>query len=334
MLKRNTAIDFAKGIAIILVVLGHTCQLVCGTSTLELVIQTVQMPFFMFLSGYCAFYSFPIKDRMALLKKKLFGLYLPYCSWSIILLLITRLSYINTPPSPIEVFTTLISSDFWFLRVLFYIFLFVLLFDIIYKFLKNEGLSPSHTFIISEVVIVLIAFIVSYFPGCYNLYKHLLFFELGVLVHYLEYRRVIKYDSLKTDFCGVMIVLIYILCVFTMFNTHNEILNKCVDYSAAVFGTVGVYYLCKKITSLCGSHVWGGISMLGKMTLGIYAFHWNILFAFRLGDFTQALSFIRNEILLSIIIAVIWMIISSIAVNVLNKWKWSAYLLLGTKKYN
>lgn len=72
MAERNNTIDFTRGIAMILVVWGHACQLVeGGIEILHLVIQIVQMPLFMFLSGFCAYYGFPIKNRKVYLKKKL-----------------------------------------------------------------------------------------------------------------------------------------------------------------------------------------------------------------------------------------------------------------------
>lgn len=287
------------------------------------------MPLFMFLSGFCAYYSFPIKNRKVFLKKKLFGLYLPYCSWSILLLLITHLRS-RKAVSMIEVANTIMTSGFWFLRILIYIFLLVLLFDLLDAYLKRKRyILPHHAFIISGVIVVAIAFFASYLPGCGNLYKHFLFFGLGAGVHYFEDKSSISDKDLTADICGVLIVFLYIVSVLTVINSRNTAIVKIADMTAAFFGTIGVYYLCKKL-----SHCFIGgrsISELGRMTLGVYAFHWNILFALKLGDFTDALSFIQSDVMISIMIAVIWICISFFAVIVLNRWKWSRCILLGSK---
>lgn len=129
------------------------------------------------------------------------------------------------------------------------------------------------------------------------------------------------------DIFGNFMVIAYVTCVSIMMNANNTIINRFADYLAAVFGTIGIYYLCKKARVLLPDD--RCISKLGKETLGIYAFHWNILFAMKLGDFTEALSFIHNGVLNSIVIAIIWLALSSVVVNVLYKGKWSRLLLLG-----
>lgn len=287
------------------------------------------MPLFMFLSGFCAYYGFPIKNRKVYLKKKLLGLYLPYCSWAFLYLIVTHLKG-GKPITLSGVVNNVLNSGFWFLRVLFYLFLLVILLDWTYELLKRmKGLSTYMAFLISGTIVVSIAFFVSYLPGCGNLYKHFLFFGLGTGVHYFEDKSSINDKDLTADICGILILILYIVSVLSVINSRNTVIVKIADMTAALFGTIGVYYLCKKL-----SHCFIGgrsISELGRMTLGIYAFHWNILFALKLGDFVDALSFIQSDVMISIMIALIWICISFFAVIVLNKWKWSRCILLGSK---
>ncbi|HIW50637.1 MAG TPA: acyltransferase family protein [Candidatus Blautia intestinavium] len=61
--QRNQTIDILRGIAMLLVVLGHTmtgCTVNSQDSFLFNVIWTLQMPLFILISGYVTKYSRPI----------------------------------------------------------------------------------------------------------------------------------------------------------------------------------------------------------------------------------------------------------------------------------
>ena len=62
--NRNVKIDMARGVAILMVVLSHTISSFAdGKYTLLYNITfSVQMPLFMIISGYVAFYSKPIES--------------------------------------------------------------------------------------------------------------------------------------------------------------------------------------------------------------------------------------------------------------------------------
>lgn len=326
MNKRNRSIDIAKGLATIFVVLGHSCQLVGeGTETLHTIIQTFQMPLFMFLSGFCAFYSFPIKDRTNYFKKKVFGLYLPYCSWSILLLLVSNIRS-GESISLIAIVDRLVNSGFWFLRILFYIFILVILADYLCE-LINEKICWHRGIVILLVWVSVfaIACVANNLPGCYNLYKHFLFFQLGMFIHFIEFK---KNNNRRIDHIIFLLnAFIYILSAFCITNVNYPLVLKLADISAAVSGTLGIYYLCKIFSMRDKGNTY--IEKLGSNSLGIYAFHWNIMFALRLGDFTNVLSFLKNDILVAILMAVIWIIISLFAVTIIYKFKWSRNFLLG-----
>lgn len=117
--------------------------------------------------------------------------------------------------------------------------------------------------------------------------------------------RIIR-DDFKTDLFGNLMVIVYAICFLIMMNVSNTIINWLAAYSAEVFDTIGIYYLCEKTRSILPYNRY--ILKLEKETLGIYAFHWNILFAMKLGDFTEELSFIHNGVLISVAIAIIWLI--------------------------
>jgi len=85
---RDNSISIAKGIAIILMVLGHAdCP-----DFINKYLSMMRMPLFFFMSGYC----FKIKyldDERGYLKKRVTGIYWPYLKWSLFFLLIHNICF-------------------------------------------------------------------------------------------------------------------------------------------------------------------------------------------------------------------------------------------------
>ncbi|MFT8804935.1 MAG: acyltransferase family protein [Acetobacter aceti] len=90
--KRDVSVDIVRGIAIILVVLGHANRgqmegMVIPSINLQIldfVIYSVHMPTFFFLSGYFAFISISREPSDAFIKSRVVNIIWPYCLWSII----------------------------------------------------------------------------------------------------------------------------------------------------------------------------------------------------------------------------------------------------------
>lgn len=74
--KRDKSVSIAKGIAIILMVLGHAD----GPGTRWL--QMIRMPLFFFMSGYC-FKDKYLDEAKSFIRKRITGIYWPYIKWSI-----------------------------------------------------------------------------------------------------------------------------------------------------------------------------------------------------------------------------------------------------------
>lgn len=122
MAQRDKSIDFSRGVIMLIVILGHAFQITGkGTQTGQTVIQSFQMPFFMFLSGFCAFFSIPIKDTKVFMSKKIKGILVPYISWVTVLLMLSIFQHKFV--SVEATLYTYVTSGFWFLRILFVLFL-------------------------------------------------------------------------------------------------------------------------------------------------------------------------------------------------------------------
>lgn len=134
MTKRLVFIDVAKGVAILLVVIGHIVQHnLVGDSAHSIFnfIYGFHMPLFFFLSGYVASLSrdnLCSSSALSFIKKKSISLLLPFLIWGVVV------SSLFTPNLTIELFwdstkNLLIRPDngLWFLLTLFFIQLFFLL---------------------------------------------------------------------------------------------------------------------------------------------------------------------------------------------------------------
>ena len=86
--NRNQFVDIMRGIAMLLVVLGHTmtgCTVDSQKSFLFNIIWSLQMPLFILISGYVTKYSRPISDGKGLwkyVKRRTVAYMLPWAVWS------------------------------------------------------------------------------------------------------------------------------------------------------------------------------------------------------------------------------------------------------------
>ena len=97
---RDNSVTIAKGIAIMLMVLGHAeCP-----SYLNTYLGMLRMPLFFFMSGYC-FKEKYLDDARSYLKKRVTGIYWPYLKWSLFFLLIHNICF----------YTNIYSDEYGFL---------------------------------------------------------------------------------------------------------------------------------------------------------------------------------------------------------------------------
>ena len=86
--NRNQFVDIMRGIAMLLVVLGHTmtgCTVDSQKSFLFNIIWSLQMPLFILISGYVTKYSRPISDGKGLwkyVKRRTVSYMQPWVVWS------------------------------------------------------------------------------------------------------------------------------------------------------------------------------------------------------------------------------------------------------------
>ncbi len=86
---RNQTVDILRGVAMLLVVLGHTlsgCTVNSQNTFLHNIIWTLQMPLFILISGYVTKFSKPVDSAKGYLKyigKKTLAYILPWAVWTV-----------------------------------------------------------------------------------------------------------------------------------------------------------------------------------------------------------------------------------------------------------
>ena len=116
---RDVAIDILRGIAILVVVLGHALQSCLGGHQLYVydIVRNFQMPLFMFISGMGLAFSYPEKASLEMMKAKVIRLLPASLIWGYVLYFLRCLIAGKT----VDIFgivNVIYASDFWFLRYL------------------------------------------------------------------------------------------------------------------------------------------------------------------------------------------------------------------------
>lgn len=232
-MKRDETIDIARGIAIILMCIGHAY---CPKG-LQTFIYMFHMAFFFMSSGYFFNKESSIKNPWGFILKKIQGLYIPFVKWSIaftflhnvflkLKLLTPEAHYYDIKEMLWKAFTTNIrfirteemTGPYWFFPCLFYVSLFsLLLFIISDNFFKKQKYVETSLFIVSYII----GFIILYTSGKDNygiIIRTLIvsfIFYLGFL--WRKYNYIIKYNCLGLS----LSIIILMIGLFTKYNFIN-----------------------------------------------------------------------------------------------------------------
>ena len=265
MKERIEYIDQLKGLAIILVVMGHVAEKsmnITGTPFYEFY-TSFHMPLFMFLSGNFAFKSFKdwnISEAINFLKRKALRILLPFIviGGAYSLLYYNDITDVYWGTSP----------GYWFLPALFYCMIYGLT---IYSIINNiQWLKNSH----------------------WSLGIHLISYVILTLIYY-------KGNLENIPYLLHAIKMYPYFLIGTFFTKHTTLKNK-VAYSNNLFTIAIIGYICaliyKDIIPIklnytgffaiiilinlfinCNQYIPKKLSFIGKYSLEIYVFHYFFL---------------------------------------------------------
>jgi fucose 4-O-acetylase-like acetyltransferase len=275
--ERNLLMDYLKGFAILLVILGHSIQynepVFFDKNVLFRFIYSFHMPLFMFVSGFLAFSTFKATGNS--LMKRFRSLVIPFFTWFIISYFVHR-----TSGSFFQAFIDLLlypDTGLWFLWILFLNFL--LLF-IAKKCTEKipEGIMVVFIITINALLILKVK------NGTMGLLGwHLPFFTLGYI--FRKYKEILNENQIKV--IGLISLVIFCLSVpfwmrenqsfhFPMVNLGiNKLISLAYKYIVPISGIFTIYYLFSYMKS--GNMVSRSLIYFGQISLEIYAVHFYFL---------------------------------------------------------
>lgn len=223
---RDTYIDIVKGIAILLVVVGHTLvdlTDVKALNTLFNFIYSFHMPLFFFLSGYVeeTYRSNYREKELQMLKKRTLSLILPYFSWTIISCFINKNISLSTLSSLLFRLLGYHQDGLWFLAVMWELKCCHYIFWIYQKKVVNRPCGLTRLFIniiflfLLESFLIVFAFITK-LPYVMNLISYFIPYFFAVLLVDSPELQMFAAKS----FFSVLAILTYAF-VFPFFSFHN-----------------------------------------------------------------------------------------------------------------
>ena len=140
--QRNQSVDILRGIAMLLVVLGHTmtgCTSNSEQSFLFNIIWSLQMPLFFIISGYVTRYSRPITNSKALgnfILRRTVSYMLPFMVWTFVIrgIVFGQTSFFN-----IKHLAYNMDSGYWFLFSIYVIAIIFGISEFISNLLNKKG---------------------------------------------------------------------------------------------------------------------------------------------------------------------------------------------------
>ncbi|MCU6184377.1 acyltransferase family protein [Citrobacter cronae] len=265
--KRNQGIDLLKGIAIILVVWGHSIQYLKkdGISFFDnylfITIYSFHMPLFMMISGYLFYYSLSKYSTTDIIIIKFKQLIIPMFAWIILN------SIINSEPLNLATIKAGTIYLFWFLSALFAL---CAAYASFYKITKNyASIIFTVTFCIS----------LSFGDGMnMDMIKFMApYFLIGLLSH--RYYDVIANWKNKIGIISISIWIAMLLLWRTKYyiyvshmsfhdvNIWNQLHFVLFRYAIGFAGSFSVIYLSSFIVNKSPSKI---LSFLGSYTLPVY----------------------------------------------------------------
>ena len=327
--KRTEILDIMKGVAIILMILGHCIQ--HGSGKLYLTnasyfnnpvfqfIYSFHMPLFMLVSGYVFFYSMNRHTFTDNIIKKIKQLLVPILTYSIIDAIIY--SIINKVPllSAINII-----DNIWFLWAVFYCSLVILFVN---KFFKDHW-----------IVYILIWLSLFFIKDIHNFHLYCFmypYFILGYKFHQHNIASKVK-DKINLILC-ISTILFFILLIFYNYDSYiyttkyyilkgNWLKYLSIDIYRTIIGFAGSISISCLFYKISQRIKLKGLCIIGKYSLGIYIIS-NFLFIYL---FPKITIYINNINYLLIGIETILVLLLSLTITfIIRKIKLLNILILG-----
>lgn len=280
---REKVLDIAKGLGIILVVLGHSIQFGSGSdyanktlffsNPVFIAIYSFHMTLFCSISGYLFSKSIRIHSHKKIVKEKFNRLVVPIFFWTLLYSIYLMAASIIRDgtgicmKSFIKLFVNNFFSSQWFLWAMFYFSIMVVFVNFIFKdsifayiliylllfFVKLNG----NDYFVNSYISNFPAFIIAYLYGK----KH----AEGKVLELMES------SSLVVLFNVVLYTILLLLKYIGAVNKLSYYGDRLYYIFTGLSGTVVILWMISNIyRSYINAKIWGIFEYLGSRTLGIY----------------------------------------------------------------
>jgi fucose 4-O-acetylase-like acetyltransferase len=275
MKERLAYVDQIKGIAIILVVMGHLIEILAGHNTVFEFIYSFHMPLFFIISGYLGYKTIRVNSFIsygAFLRKKFITIMLPFLFWILIVrnYFFAEEWHIFTVTELIDVFITW--NSLWFLKTFFVIFVFYGLFHWISGTLNKSKIFSRDILLIAFIPFSLLVAGILFINQAYftSLSLYSLFFMFGVLIS--KYNKIEELISNIYVFQSCLVLFVVLSCHWIYGGDLSDDICKIL-ISGSIF--IVLLNLCKRIE--WNNAINNQITIFGKRSLAIYVTHFSLI---------------------------------------------------------
>lgn len=269
--SRYSHVDMARGIAMILVVAGHSCS--STTGDLNRMILSFHMPLFFFLSGIFA-KEYSWNTVLGGVKRKMLRILVPQLLLAVLVTVMKIVPMVMLRGGSIKDFNWLYGLGYWFLPTLFFC---SVLYMILTCFLNlSKRINQIVLLIIATIIIWLVLYELSFPYGFFTQYIKLVpvafvFYLLGSL---FKKPCLLLNDNNKRYIEYALLISIPLLYVISQWNA--PVLMGMSKYGCfplflvtSFLGIFVVIELMKRLNEIVF------ISVIGKMSIAVYV--WNFL---------------------------------------------------------
>lgn len=337
--QRDTALDILRGVAILVVVLGHSIQanIMGGGDTSFIwskIILAFQMPLLFFISGYSAGFSYPAKYSGVFIREKTMRLMVPYIVWeNIHFVIVGFLNVDNRTLNGMAFVKEIFISDFWFLRTLFIFYLILWMCNVLLKLIKKLLVKSFHNSLCTLIVTLFSIALVYVLGRTYYIKESIsVYYYLWFVAGWLSFQVKAYIESVRGQI-NLNYKLVSVLSLAGIVSVN--ILALYIQLSSKIVGALLVLLIIFFVVSIekfLPKFISEFLKKIGENTLPIYAIHWCLLFSplWRLGFYNWLFGAFPLW-LSSIMTAVLWTVLCLVLIRLFEKSQITRKLLLGIR---
>lgn len=289
--NRNQFVDIMRGIAMLLVVLGHTmtgCTVDSQKSFIFNIIWSLQMPLFILISGYVTKYSRPISNSKGLwkyVKRRTVAYMLPWAVWSFLVrgIIFGEDDFLN-----VKHLLWNMDSGYWFLATIWTISMIFGIASFIAERLSKENLLKRQIVLLGFYLVGMILLVgigailgLSFFAIKLTLY-YMPFYYAGFLYGQFD-DRMKESDTGKKMIDSIVAICfavwLFIILRFPLYEMSDGGFAIILRAATSLAGCSAVCGLCKGIFS---DKIGGTLAWVGAHSLEVYLTHYLLLSLIRL----------------------------------------------------